>query len=466
MRKPILLVITIFCLAVSVKGAVRLPSIFSNHMVLQQNAEVNFWGWAGATQYIKIVPSWSKDTVTVRTDGYAKWKTILKTPKAGGPYTITFIASDNRIVLEDVLIGEVWLCSGQSNMVWNSLNKHQEMLDELPNINNDQIRILHIPNVSSLNPQDDLKASWKTASPESIKGFSSIAYFIAKKLQKELNVPIGVINSSWGGTPAEVWTPEAVVNGNLTLKSYANLQKPAISRPHTPGSLWNAMIYPLVNYRIAGVYWYQGESNVSTWQGYSQLFSNLIQSWREAWGYELPFYYVQIAPHDYKTGTRHLSALLREQQTMVLSLPKTGMVVTTDLVPDIKNIHPEKKIEVANRLADLSLVEIYGKNKIDYKSPVYDRLEVKGDRIIIHFKYLNNGLSIKGTALTDIYIAGSDGNFQVAKAIVQNNTLVVSSKEVKKPVAVRFGFTDIAMPNLFNSNGLPVSPFRTDDWSN
>ncbi|MFD1631621.1 sialate O-acetylesterase [Pseudopedobacter beijingensis] len=466
MRKQILLVITVLCLAVAVQGAVRLPSFFSSHMVLQQNSEVSFWGWAGATQYIQIIPSWSKDTVKVRTDGYAKWRTTLKTPGAGGPYTIAFIAPDNRIVLEDVLIGEVWLCSGQSNMVWNSLNKHQEMLDELPIINNNQIRILHIPNVSSLNPQDDLRASWRTANPESVKGFSSIAYFIAKKLQKELNVPIGVINSSWGGTPAEVWTPEEVINSNSVLKSYADLQKPAISRPHTPGSLWNSMIYPLVGYRIAGAYWYQGESNVPTWQGYEQLFSTMIQSWRKAWGYDFPFYYVQIAPYDYKTGTRNLSALLREQQTKVLSLPKTGMVVTTDLVPDVKNIHPEKKIDVANRLADLALAETYGKNKTDYKSPVYDKSEIKGDKIIVHFKYLEKGLSVKGKDITEIQIAGSDGNFRDAKAVVKGNTLEVSSKEVKKPEAVRFGFTDTAMPNLFNKNGLPVTPFRTDNWSN
>ncbi|MFN0293654.1 sialate O-acetylesterase [Pedobacter helvus] len=466
MRKQILLIITVLCIAVSAQAAVRLPSFFSDHMVLQRNSKVDFWGWAGAAQFIQIIPSWSNDTVKVRADGYAKWKAALKTPEAGGPYTITFIAPDNKIVLEDVMIGEVWLCSGQSNMVWNSNNKHQEMLAELPTINNNNIRVLQVPNVSSLNPQDDLKASWKTASPESIKGFSSIAYFIAKKLQKELNMPIGVINSSWGGTPAEVWTPQETINSDAVLKSYADLQKPAISRPHTAGSLWNAMVYPLVGYRIAGVYWYQGESNVSGWQGYGQLFSAMIGAWRKAWGYEFPFYYVQIAPHTYKTATGNLSSMLREQQSRTLSLVKTGMVVTTDLVPDVSNIHPEKKIDVANRLADLALVETYGQPKTDYKSPVYEKIEVKGDKIIVHFKYLEKGLSVKGKDITEIKIAGEDGNFKEAKAIIKGNTLEVSSKEIKKPEAVRFGFTDTAMPNLFNSKGLPVAPFRTDSWSN
>lgn len=226
------------------------------------------------------------------------------------------------------------------------------------------------------------------------------------------------------------------------------------------------MIYPLVGYKIAGVYWYQGESNVSTWQGYELLFSSLIQSWRNAWGYEFPFYYVQIAPYDYKTGTAHRSAFLREQQTKVLSLPKTGMVVTTDLVPDITNIHPSKKIDVASRLADLSLVEVYGENKSDYKSPVYDKFEIKDDKMIIHFKYLEKGFSVKGKEITEILMAGRDGNFHKANANIKGNTLIVSSKDVEKPEAVRFGFSDTAMPNLFNINGLPVTPFRTDDWVN
>lgn len=466
MKKQILLFVSIFCLSLSVKAAIKLPSFFSDHMVLQQHSEVSFWGWANAAQYLQIIPSWSNDTVKVRADGFAKWETTLKTPVAGGPYQITVITSDQIIVLNDVLIGEVWLCSGQSNMVWNATNQHQEMLDELPNCNNPQIRVLQVTRVASAYPQDDLQDSWKESNPENLKAFSSIAYFIAKKLQKELNVPIGVINSSWGGTPAEVWTPEGIVKSNPVLNSFAGQQKAAVSRPHTPGSLWNSMIYPLVGYKIAGVYWYQGESNVSTWQGYELLFSSLIQSWRNAWGYEFPFYYVQIAPYDYKTGTAHRSAFLREQQTKVLSLPKTGMVVTTDLVPDITNIHPSKKIDVASRLADLSLVEVYGENKSDYKSPVYDKFEIKDDKMIIHFKYLEKGFSVKGKEITEILMAGRDGNFHKANAVIKGNTLIVSSKDVKKPEAVRFGFSDTAMPNLFNINGLPVTPFRTDDWVN
>lgn len=465
MKRCLLFAALMICLTVSAGAAVRLPAFFSSHMVLQRNAEVGFWGWAGAAQYIKIIPSWSRDTIQVRADGFAKWNTVLKTPGAGGPYSISVIAPDNKVVLEDVMIGEVWFCSGQSNMVWNSLNNHQEMLDELPGINNPQIRVLHLTRYASSSPQDNTLDSWKTANPESIKGFSSIAYFIAKRLQKELNVPIGVINSSWGGTPAEVWTPEQAITNDAVLKAFAEQQKPAVSRPHTPGSLWNSMVYPLTGFKIAGVFWYQGESNVSTWQGYNRLFTTMIDSWRKAWGYDFPFYYVQIAPYDYKTGTANRAAHLREQQTKTLAVPGTGMVVITDLVPDITTIHPEKKIEVANRLADLSLVEVYGRNKTDYKSPVYDRAEIKGDKMIIHFTNLTGGLTIKGKTLNAIFIAGSDGNFQEANAVVQNNTLVVSSKAVKNPEAVRFGFTDTAMPNLFNANGLPVAPFRTDDWN-
>ncbi|RZK75909.1 MAG: sialate O-acetylesterase, partial [Pedobacter sp.] len=347
-----LLITIIFTLSSFLSQAkLLLPSFFSNHMVLQRKSEVAFFGTSDVSQTIKVFPSWLTDTIKVRTDACGKWKTALKTPAAGGPYTITVIDVDSKIILEDILIGEVWLCSGQSNMGWSSVEKHQEILDELPTINNPQIRVLQMTRYASEIPQNDIRSTWKTANPESVKGFSSIAYFIAKKLQKELNVPVGVINASWGGTAAEVWTPEEVIKNSPTLSMYAALQREAPSRPHLPGRLWNTMIHPLINYKIAGAYWYQGESNVSTWQGYAPLFSAMINSWRQAWGYEFPFYYVQIAPFDYKTGNANRSAFLREQQAKVLSLPKTGMVVVTDQVTDVKNIHPEKKIEVANRLA-------------------------------------------------------------------------------------------------------------------
>jgi sialate O-acetylesterase len=461
---------TLFCFLLLIPSFVfaqlRLPSFFSDHMVLQQKSQVKIWGWCNMTHMVSLKASWLDQAVEVKADGNSKWEVMIETPGTGGPYEILITDKNTRdsIRVKDVLIGEVWICSGQSNMVWNALNKHEEMMEELPNAGNPNIRLLNVERVSAAHPQENMYSSWTTCNAETVKSFSSIGYFAAKKLWQTLHVPVGIISSCWGGTAAEVWLPANVVESSPLLTQNAGKVHPFPSRPHLTGSLWNSMIHPLVGYKIAGVYWYQGESNVPAWQGYELLFSSLIQSWRNAWGEQLPFFYVQIAPYRYKSKQEMQAAFLREQQTRALGMPRTGMVVTTDLVPDITNIHPSKKIDVANRLADLSLVEVYGKNKSDYKSPVYDKFEIKDDKIIIHFKYLEKGLFVKGNEITEILIAGSDGNFREAKAVIKGNTIIVSSKDVKKPEAVRFGFTDTAMPNLFNTNGLPVSPFRTDDW--
>jgi len=462
-RRCSLLLVLSLCY-VTAFGGIRLPGFFSSHMVLQQQAKVNFWGWDGANQPVMIVVSWQSDTICLRTDSNGIWSAGVETPVAGGPYQMIVIGVDSHVELTDVMIGEVLLCSGQSNMAWSSLSNHQEMLEELPNIQNSDIRLLNVTRRASATPQDDFWDSWQVADPRSAVGFSSIGYFAAKRLQDELKVPVGVINASWGGTAAEVWLPQQIVDSDTLLRDLAAMQTASPDRPHLPGTLWNTMIHPLAGYPLAAVFWYQGESNVPTWHGYSHLFSELIRSWRTAWGSEIPFYFVQIAPFSYRHCGTSCAAFLREQQTKALSVAKTGMVVTTDLVSDIKDIHPEKKVAVANRLADLALGEIYGVLEGDYKSPVYDRSVIQGDKVIVSFKNVSRGLLIKGDTLNHIYIAGHDRQFYRADAKVEGNTLIVSAGEVRTPVAVRFGFTDVAMPNLFSTTGLPVSPFRTDDW--
>lgn len=459
------IVTLILLLSLNLKAQINLPSFFSDNTILQRNTEVNFWGWGVRGGEVTITPSWSNQPIKVRASGYARFDAKLKTPEAGGPYEITISTGRFKKVIKNILIGEVWLCSGQSNMQWSSYHKLPEMLDELPYSQNSKIRLLQVSNIAAASPQDNIYDSWKECTPQTVDGFSAIGYFIAKQLSNELNIPVGIINASWSGTPAEFWTPAKYIESDAEILNNAKLFKPAAARPYEYASLWNAMIYPLAGYTIAGTFWYQGEGNVGTYSSYNKLFSNLIKGWREAWKSDFPFYYVQIAPNNYKSPVNEQKgALLREAQTKTLSLPKTAMAVISDLVPDVNNVHPTRKKEVAERLANIALAEVYHKEMSDYKSPIYKSHQINGDKIIIDFDYLQGKLQVKGTTITDLLIADESRNFVPAAYKIEKNKLVVFSKQVDKPVAVRFGFTDIAMPNLFNSKGLPVAPFRTDNW--
>ena len=251
------------------------------------------------------------------------------------------------------MIGEVWVCGGQSNMEWSGSQKLKQSLDEAPNATNQNIRFFYVPKITADFPQEDIKASWKVCTPDEMLRFSAIGYFFGKKLQNDLNVPVGLINSNWGGTPAEVWTPKDVIGQDPALKDASLKLQPSNGWPITPGANYIAMISPLTKFKIAGAIWYQGESNSQNYQTYSRLMTKMIGSWRDAWGYVFPFYFVQIAPFAY--GNYNVGALVREQQTACLTISKTGMVVVHDLVDDVTNIHPVKKSEVATRLANLAL---------------------------------------------------------------------------------------------------------------
>lgn len=448
-------------------GQITLPSVFSDNMVLQRQSNVKFWGWAGRGSTVKVVPSWSNDTVTVKASGHAKFEVNLPTPQAGGPYTITVLNGRFEQVLKNILIGEVWLASGQSNMEWSSLNKLKEMIDELPHANNDQIRLLHVNRHASYYPQENFTNKWQVSSSTSAEGFSAIGYFFAKKLQQELGVPVGIISSSIGGTNAEVWIPDTVINNDPILAKDAGMYAVSPSRPHEPGTLWNTMIYPLAGYNLAGFLWYQGESNVGRYSNYNHLMTKLVGSWRNAWKEELPFYYVQIAPNNYKSKPEEQKgSLLREQQAKLLQLSNTGMVVVSDLVDNVNDIHPIQKKEVASRLADLALADTYSKTLKDYKSPVYKSHHIQGSKVVIDFDFLEGGLMVPDNkSIIDLYIADSTKEFKPAQYQIKGNQLIVFNNNIKKPEAVRFAFTDISISNLFSKSGLPVAPFRTDDWS-
>ncbi len=442
-------------------AAVRLPAILGSHMVLQQKAQVSFWGWANPAEKVRIMTDWDNTVYDTTADGGGQWQVRVQTPAAGGPYKV-IVNGANAIVLEDVMIGEVWVCSGQSNMEWSGDQGVPQCLEEAPRATNARIRFFAIPKTTADTPQDRSEGSWKVCSPEEMIHFSAVGYFFGKQLHRELGASIGLIGSNWGGTPAEVWTPREVVQNDAELRDAASKLQSFAWWPKDPGKCFNAMIHPITKFKIAGAIWYQGESNAGTAYAYEKLFTAMISAWRAAWGEEFPFYFVQIAPFAYdKPG---VGALLREAQTKSAAHPNTGMVVVSDLVDDVKNIHPVNKQDVAKRLANWALAKTYGRKGIAYQSPVYKSMAVEGSKIRIHFDYAEEGLQANNARPTEFFIAGADQKFVPAKATIEGSQVVVSSEQVSQPVAVRFGFSNTARPNLLSKAGLPVNLFRTDDW--
>jgi len=462
MRSAYITCLTVFfLLSISLLANIRLPSVIGSHMVLQQKSEVTIWGWCDVSEQIKLKATWDTTTYTATGSTSAKWEIKINTPVAGGPYQVT-IDGNNKIILDDILIGEVWICSGQSNMEM-SMDWGLPYKDEAANATDGNIRFFNIPRTTADYPQDDVRAAWVVCNPDDMKKFSAAAYFFGKSLRQNLDVPVGLIEAAWGGTPAEAWTPADAINSNSIVKEAAAKLSPVPWGPVTVASIYNAMIYPVTEYSIAGAIWYQGEANVSAASTYSDLLSTLVSAWRKSWKEDFPFYYVQIAPYA-GYGDNSSSAFLREAQTKTLATPKTGMVVITDLVDNIDDIHPKMKKEVGTRLANYALAETYGKKDIVYKTPLYKGMRIEKDKIWLYFDNADKGLMSKGDTMTEFFIAGSDKNFVPAHAKIEKNAIVVSSKSVKAPIAVRFAFRNGAHPNLFSKEGLPVNPFRTDSW--
>lgn len=466
MKKHLLLFVSILAVHALSHAQLRIPNVLSDNMVLQRNTAANIWGWGRASSLVSVKASWLPDTVKTHADGGGHWILQLPTGEAGGPYEMTINSGGEQIRLQNILLGDVWVVSGQSNMEWGGDQNLPEILEELPKVNDANIRLLQVSRNVAEYPQDDIPNTWQTLSAQSLKPFSAIGYFIAKDFRAELGVPIGVINASWGGTPAEVWTPEHMIFHDPELYQAALKQEANAYRPHQAGHLWNSMIYPLTPFAISGAFWYQGESNISTWPTYDKLMRTMVNSWRMAWNNEFPFYFVQIAPFAYNNRLPVASYLREQQEKTAKLLPNSQMVVITDLVDDINDIHPIQKRAVANRLAKIALNDHYHRRSDrDYISPQYAGHEVSGNTVTVWFDHLQGGLEVKGDEITELYIAGADRVFHPAIGQIQGSTLKVSSPKVKNPVAVRFGFTETAMPNLFNTLGLPVSPFRTDKWN-
>ena len=454
-------IVFVYTCTSAVQADVRLPKIFGSHMVVQQQMPVKVWGWAEPGERVEV--SLAGQTRAASADASGKWLVTLEPLPAGGPHKL-IVQANNRIELEDVLVGEVWIGSGQSNMQW-PVRRSMNAEEEIANARWPKIRLFTVARRIAESPQEDCEGEWLICSSETVGEFSAVLYFFGRKLHQELGVPVGLINSSWGGTVAEAWTSREALEGDEDFR-------PILERgakfdpkiPNQPAVLFNGMIHPLLNFAIRGVVWYQGESNCARAEQYQKLFPTLIQDWRKRWGLgDFPFYFVQLAPFRYRNADPRNAAELREAQRLTLRLPNTGMVVTTD-IGDVNDIHPTNKQEVGRRLALWALAKTYGKTDLVYSGPLYREAKIEGNKIRIFFDHVDGGLVVKGEKLTHFQIAGANGEFKPAKAVIDGETVVVWNEEVANPVAVRFGWSDDAEPNLFNAAGLPASPFRTDTF--
>ena len=439
-----------FCVLVSGPTAlaeVKLPAVFGENMVLQRDVELPVWGWAAAGEKVTVRLGSAHATATAGDDGAwcVKLPAMKYTPNQ--PALTMTVQASNTIELKNVLIGEVWVGSGQSNMEWR-LNSAAEGKEAISKADLPQIRLFHVPKTQAKAPAKDVKASWKVCSPDSVPNFSAVLFFFGQRLHKELSVPIGLINSSWGGSPIEPWT---VIDAAKKLG----------------GGMYNGMIAPLQPFAVRGAVWYQGETNVMRKDGlkYADRMKALIEGWRKTWDNDtLSFYSVQIAPWSGRYLPGQLPALW-EAQVASLKLPRTGMAVVTDLVDDIKNIHPARKLPVGKRLSLWALAKDYGRKDLVYSGPLYKSMKIEGDKIRVSFAHVGEGLAARdGKPLSEFRIAGADGEFVEAQAVIDGPTVVVSAEGVSAPKHVRFGWHKLANPNLTNQAGLPASPFQTDNW--
>jgi sialate O-acetylesterase len=466
--------LTICLLSSAVAGAqVVLPKILGNNMVLQRNAPVPVWGTASPGE--KVTVKFSKQTKTTTADASGKWLVKLDAMAASAkPATLT-ISGTNTIKLENILVGEVWLCSGQSNMQY-EMRKNSKMkkpdtstinspVDELDRAHNPQIRIFLTTQKNLLKP-DSTHSGWSVAEDSALRAFSAAGYFFAKNLQHDLKVPVGIISSAVSGSRIEPWVSQDGFDAIPYFKANN------IKIDGDPGKFYAKMIEPVAPFALKGFLWYQGESNCFLGETitYTYKMEALINNWRKLWADKtLPFYYVQIAPYYYTQGkgpvayTPFTEPELREAQAAALQIPHTGMIITTDLNDDLKNIHPPFKWEIGRRLELQALANTY-KQPVVFSGPVYKRMKISGNKIILEFDHLGAGLvSHDGKPLTDFTIAGADGNFVIADAIINGNTIEVSAGSVAKPVAARFAWSEAAQPNFYNKYGLPAVPFRTDN---
>lgn len=496
-------------IAAPASADVTLPHVFGSHMVLQRDRAIPVWGWADPEEKVSVQIG-DQPAVTTAADKTGAWRVTLPEMPAGGPLTVKVVGK-NTITFDDVLLGEVWLCSGQSNMemvVASCLNPQEEIAAA----NYPKIRHIAVPKLTASVPAQDFPGEWRVCSPETAGGFTACGYFMARELQKKLGVPVGLLHSSWGGTRIEPWTTPAGFAqvpalediqqmiakadphsaeykdglgkylGKLEAWTQATRQSiaqekliapmpefppefvPLAARPGPEGqptTLYNAMIHPLVPFGIRGAIWYQGESNHTEGTLYTQKMKALVNGWRQLWGSELPFYYVQIAPFPYGNENPTVLAEFWEAQSAALEIPNTGMVVTSD-IGDYKDIHPKNKQEVGRRFALLALKNVYGQNDVVCSGPTFKSMALEGDKIRVRFDNIGSGLVSRDSRPLDWFeIIGKESDWTKADATIDGDCVVLSSDKVKAPAAMRFAWDKSAEPNLMNKEGLPAPAFRS-----
>lgn len=498
-----LLTLACFCPPALSWADVTLPAIVGNHMVLQADKPLPVWGWAEPGEEVTV--QLADDSATATADSRGNWSVKLPARKASRTPLEMTVTGKNTIRLTDILVGEVWLGSGQSNMDWAvvaSTNGQQEMAAaRFP-----EIRLFFVPRVTSGTPQPRISAQWVVCSPETVPGFSAVLFFFGREIHETLGVPVGLVATSVGGTPIEPWIPpqgfekipqlaaelKTVRDANAAYRQaridYLRSSKSwvetasrllaegkefpdpppqpvhALNHFGGPTALYNAMVHGLAPFAIRGALWYQGEANVGRGMHYYDLMRGLVQGWRDVWNQgEFPFLFVQLAPFKYGGSPTALPELW-EAQNASLKIPNTGMAVTTDITT-INDIHPPNKLDVGKRLALWALAKTYGQDVV-HSGPLFDSIKVEGDKIRVLFQHAAGGLVARdGKPLTWFAVAGADKKFVPATATIEGETVVVSAPGINQPVAVRFGWNQIAEPNLNNKAGLPASPFRSDTWN-
>jgi sialate O-acetylesterase len=457
------------------QAEIKLPKIFADHMVLQRGQEIPVWGSADPRERIEV--TFQNKTYTTRADKTGKWQLKMTASEAGGPHVLT-VKGKNTISLKDVLVGDVWLLGGQSNMEW-PLTQTNGGEDSIKNANYPEIRLFEVGRNVSIFPIEDVpEAGWNVTTPETIANFSAIGYYFGKRIHQDLDVPIGLLDINWGGTVSEAWTSSEALASHPDFKDRiaayqtrgkSDFENAENKGPNSwPASLYHGMLEPVIPFGIKGALWYQGESNAGRAYQYREIFPLMIQDWRKQWGQgDFPFLWVQLAnfkqPVD-KPGDSDW-AELREAQSMTLSLPNTAQAVIIDR-GEADDIHPRDKWTVAERLAVAAKKTAYGMDEV-YSGPTFQKMEVEGTKARIIFDNLGSGLKIndKYGYVKGFAVAGEDRIFHWANAYQDGNDIIVYSEKVSQPVAVRYGWADNPDDvNVYNAEGLPASPFRTDAW--
>ena len=453
----------------AVQAEVKLPSVFSDHMVLQQGQRLPVWGWADPGEAVTVSVAGQTKKTKAGKDG--AWDVHLKGLKVSkSPVAFTVKGSSNSIDFQDVLVGEVWLCSGQSNMEWTVANSNNPK-EEIANAKHPLIRHIKIPHRPSAKVESDVTTDgWLVCSPETVANFTAVGYFFARNLLAELDVPIGLLGCNWGGTRIEPWTTPSGFRSVPALKDisdkldqYPQKRDNGSINHQSALALHNGMISPINPYGVRGALWYQGESNNGEGMLYYEKKKALINGWRDIWNNKkMPFYFVQLAPYKYGNRNPHDLAGIWQAQLATLEIPYTGMAVTTD-IGNTRDIHPRNKQEVGRRLALWALTKDYGKKGLEYSGPLFKSSRFRKGTASVRFTHADGLKSTNGQALSHWEVAGEDEQFAAAQAEIKGSTVVARSETVKKPKFVRFGYHQEAEPNLANGAGLPASPFTTGE---